>query len=717
MKYTFWILFVTIFSLNILAQSIVTIDSLRYNDASGVPIGLGNVFTVSGIVTSSNQFGSSGPGSIRDELAGVSVYGQQFVSAVNIGDSVTITGELAQYSGLTEINFSLGGASVVVHSSGNAFDTLVVTLNQIKTQQWNGYEAYEGMLVRINNVTIQATGNFAGGTNYNISDPTDNLVDGLRIDNDVSSIIGTPIPTGSIDIVAVLGQYKVSPPYSDGYQVLPRFLPDIIYDSAPFIIEPVYVSNIDTSSFTVHFYTSRNGNSQVKYGLTEALELDSVVIANDTTYHVVTVTGLQPQTAYYYRAYSSNEFGTSFSELKTVTTASSTTNEAEFSIMTYNILNYPSSDATIRNPYFGEVVAATEPDILVVQEMTTQSGVNGFLNNVLNSFSSGYAAGLFLNGPDTDNSIFYKTNVFDFISNTPISTELRNISEFVVVHKSTQDTLRIYSVHLKAGNDVSNEQQRAAEISNLRGVTDALPLNSNFIVLGDFNMYRSGEPGYQGLISNSLPGYFVDPTPLSGTWNTPGYALHHTQSSRTRSFGGGSTGGMDDRFDMILTSQSVVDSGGIYYLQNSIKSYGNDGFHYNDSINQPPNIAVGQQLADALHYASDHLPVIAYFRADEPSSAINETNYSGGFEYKLYSNYPNPFNPVTTIKFELPFSQHAELAVFDMLGREVKVLYNEMAPAGIVTVNFNAEKLSSGVYFYRLKTENYITSKKLLLLK
>ena len=171
MKYFCWIFFIIIFYLNVMAQSVVTIDSLRYNDATGVPIGIGHVFTISGIVTSSNQFGSSGPASVRDDLAGVSVYGQSFVSEVSIGDSVTLTGELAQFSGLTEINFTLGGASVEVHSSGNVFDTTVVTLNEIKTQQWNGYEAFEGMLVRVNNVTIQATGNFAGGTNYDISDP------------------------------------------------------------------------------------------------------------------------------------------------------------------------------------------------------------------------------------------------------------------------------------------------------------------------------------------------------------------------------------------------------------------------------------------------------------------------------------------------------------------------------------------------------------------
>jgi len=87
------------------------------------------------------------------------------------------------------------------------------------------------------------------------------------------------------------------------------------------------------------------------------------------------------------------------------------------------------------------------------------------------------------------------------------------------------------------------------------------------------------------------------------------------------------------------------------------------------------------------------------------------------FNYTLHQNYPNPFNPVTTIRFEVPFAQHVELSVFDMLGREVKVLYNDVAPAGVVAIDFNAKGLSSGVYFYRLKTQDFITSKKLLLLK
>jgi hypothetical protein len=87
------------------------------------------------------------------------------------------------------------------------------------------------------------------------------------------------------------------------------------------------------------------------------------------------------------------------------------------------------------------------------------------------------------------------------------------------------------------------------------------------------------------------------------------------------------------------------------------------------------------------------------------------------FSYQLHQNYPNPFNPVTTIRFEIPNSQKVELAIYNMLGREVKRLYDGVAPAGILAIDFNAQGLASGIYVYRLKTKDFIDSKKLILLK
>ena len=87
-------------------------------------------------------------------------------------------------------------------------------------------------------------------------------------------------------------------------------------------------------------------------------------------------------------------------------------------------------------------------------------------------------------------------------------------------------------------------------------------------------------------------------------------------------------------------------------------------------------------------------------------------------DYSLSQNYPNPFNPSTTIEFAIPKSDDVSLVVYDMLGREVATLVNERLSAGNYKVQYNAaENLSSGIYIYRLKTNSYTNTKKLLLLK
>ncbi|MEO8664228.1 MAG: endonuclease/exonuclease/phosphatase family protein [Ignavibacteria bacterium] len=287
--------------------------------------------------------------------------------------------------------------------------------------------------------------------------------------------------------------------------------------------------------------------------------------------------------------------------------------QQQVKIMTYNLLNYPGTDTAVRNPYFRTVVSSADPDILIVSEITSQTGVNIFLSKILNSLSVTYSAGVFIDGTDTDNAIFFKTAKFNFISNTPIATQLRNISEFKICDKIYNDTLRIFGVHLKANPEDS--LIRAAEVDSLRKRTNLLPVGTNFIVAGDFNIYRSNESAYKKLLLDNPgdDGNFNDPFTLTGTWNSFAYRSYHTQSTRTRSFGNGSTGGLDDRFDMILYSGAVKNSGGIKFIPGSYVPYGNDGNHYNDSINKLPNTAVSVSVANALHYASDHLPVYAAF--------------------------------------------------------------------------------------------------------
>ena len=86
-------------------------------------------------------------------------------------------------------------------------------------------------------------------------------------------------------------------------------------------------------------------------------------------------------------------------------------------------------------------------------------------------------------------------------------------------------------------------------------------------------------------------------------------------------------------------------------------------------------------------------------------------------EFSLEQNYPNPFNPTTSIQYTISIKQNVQLLVYNVLGKEVAILVNEEKPAGNYEVNFNASKLSSGVYFYQLQAGSFVETKKMILIR
>ncbi|MBK9097156.1 MAG: T9SS type A sorting domain-containing protein [bacterium] len=85
--------------------------------------------------------------------------------------------------------------------------------------------------------------------------------------------------------------------------------------------------------------------------------------------------------------------------------------------------------------------------------------------------------------------------------------------------------------------------------------------------------------------------------------------------------------------------------------------------------------------------------------------------------YNLSNNYPNPFNPTTTIKFQIPEMGFIALKIYDILGNEITTLVNEELQAGNYEVEFDASSISSGIYFYRLQSGSFVETKKMILLK
>jgi hypothetical protein len=154
----------------------------------------------------------------------------------------------------------------------------------------------------------------------------------------------------------------------------------------------------------------------------------------------------------------------------------------------------------------------------------------------------------------------------------------------------------------------------------------------NYLVCGDTNFYGAWEGGYLRLTESQADndGRCFDPLTMPGTWHEQyAYAPYHTQSTCNGcpnvDFAGG---GLDDRFDLFLTSYSLQDAEGLDLVPGGYVAYGNDGQHFNSSVNGGGfNYAVGMDIASALFYASDHLPVMVTLQAPAKVLAASRLDF------------------------------------------------------------------------------------------
>ncbi len=286
--------------------------------------------------------------------------------------------------------------------------------------------------------------------------------------------------------------------------------------------------------------------------------------------------------------------------------------------MYYNVLNYPGSTPG-RVSYFRTTNQYIGADIILITELISDAGAETLLQDGLNVYGeTKYSKAVFTDGYDTDNMLFFNSEKLALYSQDTINTALRQINEYVLYYKSwdlatTGDTIffYFYSAHLKASSGSTNENKRYAEVLEFKDHINQKPDAKNIFFGGDLNLYKDYEPAYGAIINyGNYP--LNDPLP-AGYWHNNGaFSSIHTQSTRTAQFGGGASGGMDDRFDFIFFSDDVVNgTNKVSYVPNSCIAFGNDGNHFNMAlIDAQQNTSIPDSVTDALYYMSDHLPVL-----------------------------------------------------------------------------------------------------------
>lgn len=742
------------------------ISQLRFNNSSGVPIDSGNIFTIGGVVTVGNEFNS--PSYIQDNTAGIAIYARGsglFSSSVKIGDSVSVTGKLTHFRGLTQFDPVYSFQKL---DSNKTVEPLILTINDIKSQDWNGYEAYEGMLVRINNVTVSASGTWAGNTNYTISDTTGSMT--LRIVNG-TNLVGQSIPSGKFDVIGALGAFKTAPPYdATSYQLLPRNVYDIITDLKPFILRPIVVSQVTQQSFKVYFETMHEGNTEVRYGLTQSLEIGTFIDNTPTKYHQIVVSGLQPSTRYYFRVYSTNQYGTSEGPLEQVITSSNGSNVGIINVYFNSSVDHsvaiPGNQAkgniNLTEKLLERINAAEYSIDMCVYSFYNQPSI---VNALISARNRGVKVRIVYDKRVTQNSMQQLINAGFLISKRPSSDGIMH-NKFLIFDARDQnpnnDWVWTGSWNLSADesawinnvieiNDFALAQAYTKEFEEMWGSNTDTPNPS----LAKFGPHKTDNTPHFFTISGKEFQLYFSPSDqttskIRNTLATADSTIFFALLTFTRS-------------DIANTIASRVNSGvklrGIIDNVNDIgsqflflKNYG-EVFDYNlagtlhhkygivDASWQtfvPYVITGSHNWSNAAENDNDENTLIikdifiANQYMQEFKKRYNDLGGTGTFtipilqdvkdkfipyNVELYQNYPNPFNPITTISFTLPQKSEARIILYDVLGKEIKTIYDGIAEAGKTVVDFRADGLPSGVYYYTLYVNNTTLSRKMVLLK
>jgi acetylornithine deacetylase/succinyl-diaminopimelate desuccinylase-like protein len=225
-----------------------------------------------------------------------------------------------------------------------------------------------------------------------------------------------------------------------------------------------------------------------------------------------------------------------------------------------------------------------------------------------------------------------------------------------------------------------------------------------------------------GNYSNYLVSTLVTPTvDLTGKTNLV-LAFKHFYSIEPLNDGGNISVSIDSGAYQLLTP-----AGG--YPYSSIAALGGPGYSGNSFTWQDGRVAI-QQLREhrvrfRFLFASDFLTTQRGWYVDDVridfldtvETDIPEPGNTLPKETRLSQNFPNPFNPATTIRFALAAAGHVSIQMFDLLGREVRILANEFRQPGEYAISFDAGTLPSGIYFYRMTAGSFVQTRKLILLR
>jgi hypothetical protein len=756
------------------------ISVVKQKTTGGVYSLLGKWAVVRGIVTVANEFAGGtapgGPAYIQDGTAGATLYDTSIVNNVQHGDDVVVLGIVAPFNGL----FELAPCSLLeVVSEGNSFDTSTVTIAQINSQPLSGVEPYEGRLVRINNVTSVTTtsGNPAtnwavtgSGTNYSITDATGTIQ--VRISPRIN-LANLPTPTGNFDLVCVVGKFNTS------YQLLPRSIQDVVVEGGgPRIVSGVpYETNITSTGLTFVWQTDSPGSSKVYYGTTTSYT-DSVINNTLTNQHQVAVAGLKSATMYHIRLGTANGVGTTYTNDYLVSTSSLSSTGAinvyfDYPVTTAIAQGENAQTVVIVSKLLSRINAATYSIDCALYSLSGTVGAN-VASALIAAKSRGVKVRVIGEADNSSTSPWTTLSnnsvplIFDTFDPVNAGAGLMHNKFFVFDNQdSTSDTDDwVWSGSWNATDPGNND-----DAQNVIEIQDKALANA---YTTEFNEMWGSATGTPNAATSRFGAHKLDNTPHLFVVNGTPIESYFSPSDGTTSkiiktlskatndinfslltftrsdianvliakykAGIKVHGVMDNRTDQGSVFDTLVASGVDLHLKGSavrglyhhkyglvdaetahLQQYVITGSHNwsssaENSNNENTLIIQSKRIAN-LYLQEFAARYAEAGGTDNITVNVSRTGDNIPRTTSLSQNFPNPFNPTTNFELRIAKSGFVSVKVFDLLGREVATLVNENKSPGVYVISWDASKLATGMYLYKMQTGGLEQTKKMLLVR
>ena len=396
-------------------------------------------------------------------------------------------------------------------------------------------------------------------------------------------------------------------------------------------------------------------------------------------------------------------------------------------VMQYNLLEYGNYNSGFADCYetnnntqrkdecIRTLVDYVKPDIFTVCEFgATQQLLTDFLRHNLNINGADYwQSDNIINyaGSNIINHIFFDSRKIGLKRHVALRTQPRDTDVYELYLKTPNlaagDTIKLVCIvaHPKAGMGYEANRRALMQVA-LDHVNQYYPTD-NVLIMGDFNMYGASESGYRLLTQTySNPSIcFMDPVAILGgvgEWNNNiQFTQFHTQSTRSYSDECFSSGGLDDRFDFILMADEIAFSyNHMRYVQGSYHAVGNDGHHFNMSVDQGYNSSVPAEVAEALFDGSDHLPVTMKIAVDV------KVGIEEHLAQTLQANVaPNPASEKAVVHFFNPSQGQVQ---FDLYSLQGQLLAKESShfDSGSQRFELSLQDLTKGFYLLRIRHAN-----------